>query len=738
MRTSRILLLLALLPACAGEDAGNTAFVQRAIPAVLGRKAKGAYEIQALVNIADDPALGREAVLDVLFAQPEYVDYWSMVLTDALRVRRSGNELEQNELCWSEGLLGDGDLPALAAHLQDAYIYEDFSSPWNMNDAVRAAITFDDLSVAWRAYLPALTWPMESGDKGKVSAQFMEIYLGRDLGCISCHSSSYGATDDLSAAGGNSWDRHETTGWAIEASLFRGPDVPEFATGGSSEVDYLAGEVVFQASCDGCHGADGTLPVNAVKTLATRVPVLTDDQIEAAVRTGPGAMTAFDDASISDAELAELIVYLRYEFGNPEGLNQYFEYKTVDGVEETDGPVIAPWGISAECSNGLETQSPDNAGAAVFAGIEGSTPDIGGLSHRMREGLDALPTELAAMPVAVDAVDLPLVDGGVAYAFQLAETVGDAIAREVTGVRPGLDHGFSRNPAQREARDEIVAALVVADAGQPVRLSLESALRAGLLEDGANAQAPASSLLDAYPTPMGLNPWAERDPASVGPVEPGEDANSLGDAVNRYSIPSLLMSTSEALLRESANLWPSDTWYSGGFVKDIGGYRSDKLEGRDAWDMQSLLYWEAHPGTCEDLTPADLLPEDLDWIDLLVSESVGYTLEDAFGAMRDRLLSDPRFATGEEDAIESLATEVFGVAVNLGSVTIPNNATKLARLETGLRAYCGALITSPQFTLRALPLVTDDPLTLPTLQICPVGEICDVALLEVEYLSQVP
>lgn len=731
MNRIRAISLLLLLSACAAEDAGDVAFVQRAIPAVLGRKARGAYEIEALANIASDPAYGREAVINILMKQPEHQDYWTWVLADALRMRRTDN-LRQDADCWAQGQLDDSELEALGIHLQDASIDDAFSSTWNLNDALRASVVVDDLSVAWRAYLPALTAPMVSGDKSKVADQFRKVYLGRDIGCIACHSSAYGTTDEI---GSNTWDRHATTGWDIESSVFSGADTPNFNSGTSSATDYADGEQTWQdQACGGCHGADGASVVND-KRLSTRVPVLSDDQITAAVREGPSWMPAYDTSAISAGALEKLIVYLRYEHGNPVGLNEYFEHKTVDADIDCGGSLVQPWGVAAECSDGLEMECTDNTGAAVFAGVEGPTPDIGGLAHRLREGLETLPDELATRPVVVDAIDLPTMDGGAAYAHQVAEVVADAILAEITGARGGLDHGFSRNDDQRDLRNGIIDALVVADVGEPVRLSLASALREGLLETGFNAVAPSASALDPYPFPMVFNPWAARDPDSTEPVEEHDDANSMGDAVHRYSVPSLTSSVSAALLWPDANLWPTDTWYGGAFVQDIGGFRSDARPGRALWDMQSLLYWEATPGLCADRDASDTA-EGADWVDLLIAQSANQRLEDVLGALRDRLLSDAAITGDERTAIETAITTAFGAAVSLDTAIVSNRVAGSANFETALRDYCGALVTSPQFTLAGLPLVTT--VTLPALQICPAGETCDVATLQAELISQLP
>ena len=99
------------------NDAGDVAFVVDVIPTLLGRKAHNPAEIQALVDLA---ALeGREAVVDLLLEQPEYVDYWSEVLIDALRVDRTGTPA-QDPACYGDPLLEPGYGDELLAHLATA------------------------------------------------------------------------------------------------------------------------------------------------------------------------------------------------------------------------------------------------------------------------------------------------------------------------------------------------------------------------------------------------------------------------------------------------------------------------------------------------------------------------------------------------------------------------------------------------------------------------------------------
>jgi len=65
--------------------------------------------------------------------------------------------------------------------------------------------------------------------------------------------------------------------------------------------------------CFGCH--DGTAHgTSRGPDLATRVPTLTDEQIASTIRTGKHRMPSFA-GKLSDAEIAELVTWLRGTFG---------------------------------------------------------------------------------------------------------------------------------------------------------------------------------------------------------------------------------------------------------------------------------------------------------------------------------------------------------------------------------------------------------------------------------------
>ena len=75
---------------------------------------------------------------------------------------------------------------------------------------------------------------------------------------------------------------------------------------GTSGVD---GSWVYSANCSGCHGADGEGGVGP--DLTTRVPTLSDGQLESIITSGSGTMPP---TAVDDDEVAAVIDYLRATF----------------------------------------------------------------------------------------------------------------------------------------------------------------------------------------------------------------------------------------------------------------------------------------------------------------------------------------------------------------------------------------------------------------------------------------
>ncbi|HJL15423.1 MAG TPA: c-type cytochrome [Sandaracinaceae bacterium LLY-WYZ-13_1] len=82
------------------------------------------------------------------------------------------------------------------------------------------------------------------------------------------------------------------------------------------EGDASGGEAIFGATCVRCHGADG-MGTDRAPSLYQRVPMRPDESIVRTLIQGRGGMPAWSD-DFDDAQLADLLAYLRATFGSPE------------------------------------------------------------------------------------------------------------------------------------------------------------------------------------------------------------------------------------------------------------------------------------------------------------------------------------------------------------------------------------------------------------------------------------
>ena len=78
----------------------------------------------------------------------------------------------------------------------------------------------------------------------------------------------------------------------------------------------LRGEKIFkQARCEGCHAAGGNalMPDHAIKGKAFAARYGNDKMLESAIRKGfpESGMAGFDKDEISDAQMKDLILYIR-------------------------------------------------------------------------------------------------------------------------------------------------------------------------------------------------------------------------------------------------------------------------------------------------------------------------------------------------------------------------------------------------------------------------------------------
>lgn len=146
------------LPQPPTDDNGTISFVRQAVPKLLGRKPKGADEVELLADIGS--LLGREAVIRLLMEQPEFVSHWTDVLVGHLRLQREG-ERAQPARCFGDPLLPyvTSALANFVTNNPPQSAFSAFTS-FNMTDIIGSAILADDLSSIYRAYpLPLAARP---------------------------------------------------------------------------------------------------------------------------------------------------------------------------------------------------------------------------------------------------------------------------------------------------------------------------------------------------------------------------------------------------------------------------------------------------------------------------------------------------------------------------------------------------------------------------------------------------
>lgn len=223
-------------PSTPQADAGHAAFAHQAVEAVLGRKARGADEVELLADIAG--LLGREAVVRLLMKDPAYRVHWTDRLMDHLRVQRSSsgnNTMKQFEGCFGrpKRAAADGtpasDDGALARFVRDngPETSASFGSAFNFVDVASSAIEEDDLSIVYRAYL----FPMNvqrgrefvnDEEKRAIVGRFFEnVYLSRSTDCLPCHSSEFSVTNSPA------WKRTHPLPFASDRAVF-GDDFLKF------------------------------------------------------------------------------------------------------------------------------------------------------------------------------------------------------------------------------------------------------------------------------------------------------------------------------------------------------------------------------------------------------------------------------------------------------------------------------------------------------------------------------
>ena len=199
-------------------DAGDEAWVKRAIPMIQGRLPEGMREVRLLVAMIEqiDAAGGdgREVVARGLASGDLYLRRWSDFFLEQLRVNRI--EIKANYGCYGarSAAAESGDL---AAFIRDNDPQgADFGGGFTMADVLESALRLDDITPVYRADLFArMARPLTGANVTEAELEvvrranygeiFAAAYLGRRMACLECHNSEASVTYSPDPAQNHHW-----------------------------------------------------------------------------------------------------------------------------------------------------------------------------------------------------------------------------------------------------------------------------------------------------------------------------------------------------------------------------------------------------------------------------------------------------------------------------------------------------------------------------------------------------
>ena len=680
------------MPSPESDDNGNTSWVQQAVPELLGRRARGWEESHVLAQAVD--FMGREKVSQAIMTKPEFVNHWTDLVMDHLQVQRKGDSGNRNAdyECWQTPKLASHDWKLarwVEAHNPDkslSYAAINPGSlptasprttsilPWNMNDLIRSALLLDDLSPVYLANLipfqmnPGYNSESRRMGRERLGNKFDEIYLGRNQGCMSCHSEAKSSSntkntvDDVSME----WIRTHPQNFLVDEKIFNFSG-DEFGFGSEDTIN--ASHAPFNPHFRGGEFTDPwSINLSCVRG-----------------RKFQNSVTG-------------LTLGLPNSVGNPHA---------AEGEPDPETPDNDPITASLATINGMHKSILDveQSLRAGMRSLSGTSLE----SHFLESGNDALnPDE--------------------AMAYLVALNITNNVWQQIMGERLTIAHGYSRNVEQRDMHR-----FLTEDKLLPGRWSLRDVLTSILASSWFNRAAPYASntaVFDSpYQLPMVLDPWLALAPWSTTTPAPENEANSQGRVVHRYAPRTLVRSAASALDHPVRfDHLPTQTSPDYQFAKNMGQYLNDYLPGMRSSDLVSVMTWSNEYGSCQ--KPSG---QAEDWIDRLSAQAMAWDadnpsqpplqLRDVVLTLKDRLIGEPNLDADVPDGMpgdfESQSIQgVFGGY----SLSTPVSYIGEGGLEDGARAYCGALVTSPQFMLAGIRPAEQGE--FPRLRVCSPDEPC--------------
>lgn len=744
------------------DDEGHATFAREVIPVLLGRRARGVDEVEAVADIAQ--LLGRDVAARMLMKDEGYVDHWADVLVDLLRIQRDidGGLAAQDSACWGAPTRPDPD-PAIAIWVRDhAPGAAGAPTPaWNMTDLLRSAIALDDLSVVYRANLFAMSMRRagSNGGNAELTDTVLRTYLNRDITCLRCHNPTYSTSNKTDGGGNIVWRRLWTISGHPEKALFgnyydataatarirlvmRG-DVRKPATGTFGTRPWGMTENCARDTATAAAANNATLTHHGFQTLGAGTPNNPS--------AGFGSLNGAANPKVSLWELEGALRqgvndlkngYERFPASAPllpPAQQQYCDVVAIfsgNCVGCHSGP--SPSGsldLSADPAAQLVNVNTAAGSSTLAKRVVAGNIAQSELSRRINAAAypPRMPPGASLSAADQDAIDawiaagapstavsncntstIPDVHPDEAFAFLTAANLVDGIWMSAMGYRLTIDHGFPRNAAQRDMLWNLTEYTFV-----PNNWSLKAVLSKVVSSPWFARRAPTISQADnAYKLPPLLDPWTVADPSDPANPNPAahERYNGQGELVNRFRVNTVLRTVAATLAWKEPRRFPGGG-YPSPLDRDLGQYLSPAVPGFTGVNFQSLLALESQTGLCN---KSGRSVDANDWVDKLVEDvsvfntanpDAPITLGEVWAMLKDRVIQDPTIeralpsglasivgAKTEEAAVIALLNQGLGTAGGV-DLNTPSNALNATQLRGKLREGCGVLVKTPEFLL---------------------------------------
>ena len=766
------------------DDNGNASFVRQVLPKLLGRKPKGTLEVNLLKDIIE--LHGREAVVRLLMEQDEFVSHWMAILIDHMKVQRAdklNKNRPQSAECFEEGvdisaLQNGNQVPAQASELaqfvRDEPSYTPYDKDFNMHDLVKSSLHLDDLFPAYRGYLYVLasrhntvsSMRTEAEARAEVGEAFDDVFLNRNMQCISCHRGTYSTT--------GIGDRTHP--------LYESLDNAVFDHSGQSELPDITHNA-YITQCASCHGAKGTgnpaIPApgilgftkeqfeNAVADaiqngglMATVTVSPAEDTIAATTNSNNNGIESIVDALKDKSVFALENISDTTEKHYAALRRDFFAYEEPDAGE-------GPWNMNTSCASILDNVSEPIP--AFFASINSQTATVKDIDEQLQFGYQDLSLSIT-IPLMPSLDPSNLIPGRTAVAYMLAAKITDNVWEQIFGERLTIVNQFARNSWQKEMHKHLTEDVFIAN-----DWSLKELLVEILGSRFFNRNAPISSMasgpyklhpiFDPFVPPDQTCLYEEYDSSSsdnqtrgniVIEHTPNENCafNSQGELVHRYSPRTLLSSIGHALNWPAPKIFPGNNYPSEQFSASIGQYTSEFDPGDKNVGFQVLLNWDSQYGTCnpDDEIEGNDNVNNNDWLDHLIGNIDEFnelnpgsplTLGELVLTLKDWLIQEPVFAgyepysTGlyvadseltvfdtnpdskESDPLTAMKDIDFSeeqLVYGLFGTSLEDYVSSETANEGKLRDLCGVYLKAPQFMLASL--VRNDVFEAPRYRVC--------------------